>query len=373
MSSVPRVYFAGSPLATLVGYGIARLPGQGKIPNVVMLMVDQLKLKRFMNHESQISLYRSSLMLDRLQLMAGYSVPRYANGDIAPFENLVIGGGDWRYTNSIMRKYESAIVPSTELLLLNPSLFTLGLVLENKRNKEFKIWRERPKVTIGVANKAGVEIGNEEFDVRVNDNDTKIKYSHLPETLWANENDSIENSQNSINSLMNQINLHYPTATVGIQTEQVSFQEMFTNYCERELVDNTIEALCLLFDCSFIKELKDIKEAIHLTNLLVWEKLKILKSQFGFFEAFENSTIIFDDQRILGLIKEKINKSHEPSEFYENYQRFANKDILENVIYMSYLGHKLELKFSHVDLISRLIKGKVLAHKNRHLSTKLRS
>ncbi|KAL6945196.1 hypothetical protein ACO0QE_002644 [Hanseniaspora vineae] len=130
---VPRVYMSGStPVLRNLALSLAQHSKQpNPVPNIILLLKDNLKLNRFLEQGSYLS---SSLSAGnaqsnlRKQFMASCEPPKFANGHIAPIENLIISDSTYFDFKSNIKKYSQCLNNDehpSNVLLLNPGLDTV--------------------------------------------------------------------------------------------------------------------------------------------------------------------------------------------------------------------------------------------------------
>ncbi|SCU96735.1 LAFA_0G07822g1_1 [Lachancea sp. 'fantastica'] len=177
--SASRVYALGnSPLVYLMSHEIASLSFQPRVPELVLLLQDQKKLNRFLQNESRLVVerpkggYRGSH-----QYMASCSPPKFASGEVAKVDNVIVGEKTPKSFTHALKKYMDSIHSGTNVLLMNP---TVGLVDILRKN----VWRERensPKLFIGVANERHISRPSE-FTTQLSSYKSSIQISAVPES-----------------------------------------------------------------------------------------------------------------------------------------------------------------------------------------------
>ncbi|KAL6941506.1 hypothetical protein ACO0RG_002638 [Hanseniaspora osmophila] len=131
---VPRVYMSGStPVLKNLALSLAQHSKQPKpVPNIILLLKDNLKLNRFLEQGSYVSSTLNAGNVQshlRKQFMASCEPPKFANGHIAPIENLIISDFTYFDFKNNIKKYSQCLNNDerpSNVLLLNPGLDTVN-------------------------------------------------------------------------------------------------------------------------------------------------------------------------------------------------------------------------------------------------------
>ncbi|KAL3241619.1 Cbs2p RNJ42_02733 [Nakaseomyces bracarensis] len=368
--SVPRVYTLGNvPLVSLLGYSIAKLPEQGRIPNVVMLLRDQAALDRFLHNDSKLSISNRGLVLDQVQTMASCSVPRYSDGLVAPMENIVLGGSNWMDEKNLMKSYRKAVTKDSTLLLLNPSFHTLDRLIDPNASK--KLLTERPRVLwgwTGSNNTTKVVVKEEEFKMSIKKDELSIMISELP--VLDNSN-LVMNGEKETNTMLAVLQkLGSTSGVVNIRVENKIFNDQFIAFIEKYLIESIIEPLCVLNECRDYGELLGMKDLNKVIVPLMQEKITTFNKAYPFLSQTYGNRLLLDTSRISHLILDRIKSRPKTNSWaFTQLKILKRNELLELINFIPYLSNRNNLKIPRNMLLNHLVKGKIDIYCGKKLSS----
>lgn len=370
--TVPRVYTLGNvPLVSLLGYCIAKLPGQGTIPNVVMLLRDQAALDRFLRNDSKVTVSSRRLILDQVQTMASCSVPKYSDGSVATIDNLVIGEKNWMDSTSLLRRYRGSFTHNSNIFLVNPSFRILDSLMDPNISK--KLLNERPRIfwgwTGGMSNNDLV-LKEDEFQVSLRKQRFGMHITELPmlnqDTLEYN---GVSNDRNSMLDILDELGNTTINGSIDIKIEHKPFNDQFISYIENYLIESMVEPLCLLNECNNYGELLSMDNLISFVNPLLLEKIIILKKAFPFLTHATGNDLVLDSRRLSNQILERVKTlSKTRSWAYTQLKILKKNELFQLIDFLPYISRKHKMHMPKNTLLNQLVKGKANIYCAKKLS-----
>ncbi|SCU81734.1 LADA_0C00760g1_1 [Lachancea dasiensis] len=300
--SVPRVYTLGSaPLVYLMSHELASLSFQPKVPEIVLLLQDQKKLNRFLENESKLVIRSRGGGADySCQYMASCSPPKFASGDLAKLDNLVVGEKKPRASIQALKKYSRSLHSDTNVLLLNPAMGLLDLLRKN-------IWNERgfvPNLFIGVTNTSGF-CRPKEFTAELPNFQNTLQICSVPRTHegYTYEGDvqgaAMAMESNNLLKLFAAVNQEQSGSGLGIVCRP--YGDVLLYRLEQLIVQSCVNPIMALYGAQ-AHDLMTSESLVKMTRALITEFVHVLKSTDKFINNIPYSQGALDAERLLAAV-----------------------------------------------------------------------
>lgn len=377
MSVVPRVYVLGnSPLGNYFAYQLAQLKSQPDIPNVVLLLSDQKKLKRFLDNNSKLNVGitdRSGPSNGSKQFMAACSPPTFVSGKPAMIENLIVTENSKKNLSQLLKKYSFSLHNDSNILLVDPPVGSLNYIYD-------KVWvgtdSLRPNLLLAMTKESGsmltfpkrnIEKTSSEFGVtpHVGGGKLNILLGSVPDSLDAF--DSTKDSQ-QIETLLKNPLINLLQETENISVNIFGYSELAFLRFEGLIVNSCIEPLAILFDCKYINELLLVEKAKFIIRSLIKEQVKILKYAYPTLKNWSKYRIAFDIDRLYSIVIDELQKSPKRKSLLQLQMNGLNlTDIDQLTGFFVRLAYTSKIDCRWNETINWLIKGKIQLGKVRAL------
>lgn len=370
MSSIPRLYCVGnSPLSFYLAHEIAHIETQPKIPNIVLLLQDKRKLKRFLDNDSKITL--NSPNGPHTQFMAACSTPNYASGRPAIINNLIIAEKNKKYISAALNKYSSSIDTETNIMLINPPVGLVNFLYDTRWPTE----DVRPKLLMGITEprienyiSRGIYQGmKKEFQVNFNLECSKLNLliSDVPKVLGTYNHELALQKMSDIqsNPLVSLLK-----KSEGINSSTYTYGELFIVRMERLIIESCIEPLAALYDCKVNSELLRLSSTTYTIKNLIHEQTRILKVEYPFIKHLPNSNIIFDVDRLYNVVIGQLkNIPNDKNYILKDIYRLNKTNINQLTGFFVQLAVKNKVDCRWNRMLTWLVKGKAELRKYRML------
>lgn len=379
---LPRIYTLGSsPLFLLISHEIARLSDPSKnIPNLVLLLSDPLKLKRFLNNDSKIVVKGGSVPSDPIfQYMAACTPPTLVTNDKIILENLVVIERNPKKLLADFKKYKGSLNDKSNVLLINPPMGILE-ILENKLWDDSK----KPKFFLGLTDKdeqlltANKSIYNsnlilnsamlsqysKEFSVQLNPllwgDKIRLMITQIPRLTTDLQSRLSLNQTTKNNNLKEQNDLiHIMSQLNKFNTSIIEFTDFQCLRLEKCIMNSCIESLAVLYDCKYVHDLLMIKNYKTLLKVIIAEQLEIITKSYPYLLDSTDFYTIFNVDRLYELIIMRLQDFKSKSRAYKDMQRL-NLQIIDDLNgYFVRLGHKNKINCKWNKMLSWLLRGKL--------------
>lgn len=379
---LPRMYTLGSsPLFLLVSHEIAKLSDPSKnIPNLILLLSDPLKLKRFLNNDSKIVIRGNNVLSDPIfQYMAACTPPTLVTNDKIILENLVIMERNPKKLLSDLKQYKDSLNNKSNVLLINPPMGILE-TLENK------IWDDskKPKIFLGLtdkdehfltANKSTYNSNlilntpmlsqySKEFSLQLNPllwgDKVRLMITQIPTAITNSQNlfsfnqsmlDPNLKEENDLIYVMSRLN-KFNTSIIGF----IDFQFLRLEKC---IMKSCIESLATLYDCKYIHELLMVRNYKVLLKVIISEQIEIISKSYPYLLESSDFQTIFNVDRLYELIIMRLQNLNAKSRAYKDMQR-SNLQMIDDLNgYFVDLGYKNKINCKWNKMLSWLLKGKL--------------
>ncbi|CEP61432.1 Cbs2p LALA0_S03e02740g [Lachancea lanzarotensis] len=322
--SAPRVYALGnSPLVYLMCNEIASLSFQPRVPELVLLLQDQKKLNRFLHNESKLVLERpKGGYKGSNQYMASCSPPKFASGEVAKVDNVIIGEKTPKLFTNALKKYTKSIHSGTNVLLLNP---TVGLVDILRKN----VWHERensPKVFIGVTNERHISQPSE-FTTHLSSYKSSLQVSAVPDThLGYSYQEDVQQAQelaktNSLLRLLKSINEEQSGSVFGVSNR--SYGDLLLYRYEELITQSCVLPITALYGPQ-PHDITASGELMKIVRNLVQEFTYTIQATDRFVNQIPHSSGALDQERLVSAVWRAL-KSDRRKLFYETNFHHINQ------------------------------------------------
>lgn len=388
--TLPRMYILGtSPLFLLISHEIAKLSQHPKsIPNLILLLSDPLKLKRFLSNDSRISIIGKNEPV--FQYMTTCTPPTLVTEERVMIDNLVVVERNRHKLISDLNKYKESLSHNSSLLLINPPMGTFEMLRGD-------IWKETerdimPKIFVGLtdnrnsivkSNRASNDQHlilnpqpdlvkhNREFSVNLNPLywNSKIPLLIAPFLLPA-ESSKVANSSTVLSELSKSNDLIKAMDKLGkFNTTLVQFTDFHFLRLERTIIDSCIESLAALYDCKYIYELLLVDGADRLLKSLVREQIHIILKSYPHLVESPNCNVILNEGRLLELIMMKLRDSKLKSKSFKDMNCLDIESINDLNSYFVGLGYKNDIHCKWTTMLKWLLKGKLTIKKENAIAS----
>lgn len=379
---LPQMYTLGnSPLFLLISHEIAKLSDPSKnIPNLVLLLSDPLKLKRFLNNDSKIIIIDNSVSSYPIfQYMAACTPPTLVTNDKIILDNLVVMERNPHKLLSDLKQYKGSLNDKSNVLLINPPMGILE-TLENQKWDDSKT----PKFFLGLTDKDEQFLTAKKSTYNPNlilYNPMVSKYSKefslaLNPLLWGDKIRlmitqlpmSITNSakQCNIGQAMLDPNLKEQNDLINVMSKLNKFNMSLIEFIdfqflrlEKCIMNSCIESLAALYDCKYIHELLMVGNYRVLLKVLISEQIQIISKSYPYLLETSNFKTILNVDRLYELIIMKLQDSKAKSKAYKDMQRLNLQTIDDLNAYFVHLGDKNRINCKWNKMLTWLLKGKL--------------
>lgn len=379
--TLPRMYILGtSPLFLLVSHEVAKLSQHPKsIPNLILLLSDPLKLKRFLSNDSRISIIGNNEPV--FQYMTTCTPPTLVTEERVMIENLVVIERNRHKLLSDLNQYKGSLNSNSSLLLINPPMGTYEMLRES-------IWSETerdimPKIFVGltdnntpivkssrVPNDQNLILNrpvdllkyNREFSVNLNPLywNTKIPLLVAPIPLRFESTSFSQSKSNDLISVMDKLG--------KFNTTLIQFTDFHFLRLERSIIDSCIESLAALYDCKYIHELLLVDGVNLLLKKLVKEQINIILKSYPNLIESPNCNIILSKDRLYELIMMKLRDSKAKSKAFKEMNCLDIGSINDLNSYFVGLGYKNNIHCKLNTMLKWLLKGKTTIKKENAIA-----
>ncbi|KAG0665531.1 hypothetical protein C6P44_004911 [Monosporozyma unispora] len=382
--SLPRMYTLGSsPLFLLVSHEIAKLSEHPKsIPNLILLLSDPLKLKRFLNNDSRISIGGNNE--PTFQYMAACTPPALVTEDKVIIDNLVVVEKNKQKLLTDLNQYKGSLKGKSNVLLINPPMGIFEMLWDS-------IWKENerqlmPNIFVGLTDKDEAIVTsnrspnnpnlilnsnnnlvkrNREFSVNLNPMywNSKIR---LLVTRAPNQFDVTKSPTSTL--LLNQLTKNNDLTGVmnkldRFNTSYIEFTDFQFLRLERTIIDGCVESLAALYDCKYIHELLIVKNVDHLLRTLIREQIYVTIRSYPHLIQSTNCNVILSEDRIFELIMMKLKDLKVKSKAFKYMNRLDIHSINDLNSYFIDLGYKNKIYCKWNIMLNSLLKGKTTIKK----------
>ncbi|CUS22135.1 LAQU0S04e08988g1_1 [Lachancea quebecensis] len=304
--NVPRVYTLGNaPLTYLVCHEIASLSIQPRVPELVLLLQDQRKLNRFLENESKIYIKRRDNSRDSSkQYMASCSPPKYASGEIATIDNLIIGETRPPTFVNALKKYSECIHNETNVLLLNPGF---GV----REQLEQSVWEQKgfvPNIFMGLADLENSFLPSE-FTMQYSRVHQPLKICRVPKgpvgyDYQQDKHDAqtLESTNNML-GLLKMLDRESTFSNIGVATRP--YGDLLLCRYEELVIQSCIKPLSALFPEKGISESTTV---LGIVQTLVREFTRIIKATDPYLQHIPHSEKIINEERLFAVVLKKLKK-----------------------------------------------------------------
>ena len=380
MVKLPKVYSLGSlPLSSLLAYEVSQLPKQPKVSQVVLLLNDQNKLNRFLNHDSKLYIqYQNQINAHNLQFMASCSPPIYSTGEVAHIENLIISEPNNISLTKSINKYSKSLSPESNILLLNPSFGTVNSIYRN-------IWKapnSRPNIFLGLtyANEFKAVRGKDEFQIKINNSRLPLHLSPLPIDFGSysyDQDQSYSESLSNNNALIKlltetSINSLKSSTPFSVDLRRYTYGELLLLRLERLMTSSCIDSLTTVYDCKYNSELLEIKEFDSILKLLIKEQVSIIYKGLSYVTKIPNNKIALDSTRLYDMTINELKKSSVTKNGNKIAATYLNTtNVNQQTGYFVNIAAYKRLDCKLNKQITDLVKGKISLKKRQALDHRL--
>ncbi|SCV04043.1 LANO_0G07800g1_1 [Lachancea nothofagi CBS 11611] len=358
--NVPRVYALGNaPLVHLMCHELASLSFQPKVPEVVLLLQDQKKLNRFLENESKVEIQRNNGGFDGVkQYMASCSPPKFASGEIARIDNLIIGENNPRSFIDSIKKYTESIDCDTNLLLLNPNMGVRDMLRKN-------IWHEQeslPNLFMGITNLEDV-CRTAEFTIQFPGFHEALQVCSVPKTHmgYSYEQDVRTTEKlsttNSLSRLLKSVNKEETGSAMGVVSRP--YGDLLLYRYEELIVRSCVAPISVMYG----QQAHDLQASDSLTKMirtLVAEFTYTIKATDKFIPLIPHSKGALDQHRLFSTVSRHFKKTK-----YRDFRRPTINDINLSNGFFALKARKLNIRSPLNDTIMACAKAKLqLARKS---------
>ncbi|SCU89430.1 LAME_0E03488g1_1 [Lachancea meyersii CBS 8951] len=306
--SASRVYALGSsPSVYLMCHEIASLSFQPRVPELVLLLQDQKKLNRFLDNESRLVIekpkggYKGSH-----QYMASCSPPKFASGEVAKVDNLIVGEKKPRSFAQALKKYSESIHTDTNVLLLNP---TVGLVDVLRK----KVWQERgmcPNLFIGMTNERHISRPSE-FTAQLSSYKNSLQICAVPKTHnnYSYEQD-VQNAKEMANTnnllrLFKSVNEEESGSVLGVMNR--SYGDLLLYRYEELIIQSCVLPITALYGLRF-HDLKASHDLLKMVRALIAEFTHTIKTTDKFVSQIPPAEGALNNDRLVASVSRALNR-----------------------------------------------------------------
>lgn len=304
--NVPRVYALGNaPLNYLVCHEIASLSVQPRVPELVLLLQDQRKLNRFLENESKLYVRRQdNSRSSSKQYMASCSPPKYASGEIAKIDNLIIGETRSPAFVNALKKYSECIHNDTNVLLLNPGFGVMEQL-------EQSVWEQKgfvPNIFMGLADLEQSFLPSE-FSMQYSRVRQPLQICSVPKVNISYDyqqdkhNTQVLEGTNNLLRLMKMLDRENTFSNIGVATRP--YGDLLLRRYEELVIASCIKPLTALYPEKGVSENTSLLQIIC---SLVREFTRIIKATDPHLQHIPHFESIIDEERLFVLVSRNLKK-----------------------------------------------------------------
>ncbi|KAH3902065.1 uncharacterized protein SCODWIG_00058 [Saccharomycodes ludwigii] len=358
--SVPRVYSLGNtPILSYLTLCLANYSKQQKtVPNIILLLQDKKKVQRFLQNESHLELVDDmGNTVFKKQFMASCEPPKYANGEFAELNNLLISENSFLAYKHNLHKYKSSLLKANcdnstnNILLLNPPLSVVQAYKDFFEENALVDKGRTPNLLIGRATPPHAISSRSEF---VSSQSITVKLINL-EIINVFHNE-LDTAQCELFKIINETSKEIPDK---LMTSTKSYNDYLIDTLEKIVVQSCFGPMSLLLDANN-KQLKATKYLYE----PIWRKLCSESSQI-LTAAYPQFTSRFTSERLFDLCLFELAKlsSNKRNPMLKSLKTNSETNIDHVNGLLVRMAENLKMPCTMHKTIYRLAKANIKAHR----------